>query len=193
MEYDKILIQQFYDMIKNGFFYHYNKCNSKFYTDEYNISNTEIRIQTYLEDMLHKEIICNCDINNLEQIIILLNHKKFECSLYISKKIHTRYEKYINDISIYIEILDFIKKTILLFENFEINFDINISSKYVIYLIKSITLTFYTLLIEDNLYVIEYINNIFTLIQHQIPDIICHTKKSIFNPIKSIINDTFKK
>jgi len=167
-----LLIENMNDLIKDSLYLHLDKVNNKYLID----SDNESKILHIIKYVIDKEIITKFELTEIEQLTKFLKYKKFELSLFISKKLHTRYIKSdkgdsnnINDINnmndmndiLILEIIDYVNSLINTIEMMDINFDVYLSKKLLVYFVKSIALIIYTIIIEKNLFVIQYINSLF--------------------------------
>lgn len=195
----KICINHINDLLLQSFFYHQNLIIKKFNqnsiqlnTITYN-SDSNDKIYYFLSNLIEKELFERSNMYEIEQINLFLSNKKFELSLFISKKLFYRTEnkkkaEYNEDIVI--EILEFINNLINYIDNMSDDFcrnkiKIYLSNNNIIYLIKIIVSSVFTLLIEDNLFIIKFIENIF---HFKILDIknIQSSNIHIFNKTRSI-------
>lgn len=180
-------IKHFTELIQNGLSLHLPNTN-KYYKNEE-------KINSLIENISDKEIFSKFDDKQIQQLNNFLLYKKYEISLFLSKKIYQRYENYkvendTNEI-LMLELIDFINKFIICFEKMEINFDcqikLNLSKFIIIYFIKCVTSIIYTILIEKNLFAIKYIETLFDFYEqtNELTDI--SNNNNLINKIKNKI------
>ena len=180
-------IKHFTELIQNGLSLHLPNTN-KYYKNEE-------KINSLIENISDKEIFSKFDDKQIQQLNNFLLYKKYEISLFLSKKIYQRYENYkvendTNEI-LMLELIDFINKFIICIQKMEINFDcqikLNLSKFIIIYFIKCVTSIIYTILIEKNLFAIKYIETLFDFYEqtNELTDI--SNNNNLINKIKNKI------
>lgn len=157
----KNLVSSFTELIQNALCLHLTNTYINKKLLENNMDENKITI--LIENILEKEIFSKSDNKQILQLNTFLTYKKYELSLFLSKKIYQRYENYKieNDTNevLMLELIDFMNKLLINIKKMEINFDTcgNISKILIIYFVKCITSTIYTIIIEKNLFAIKYI------------------------------------
>jgi|688.fasta_scaffold523575_2 hypothetical protein len=197
----QICINHINDLIIQSFFYHQNLIIKKFNQNQNEIKSNIItynsecndRIYYYLSNLIEKEIFERCNNNEIEQINLFLSNKKFQLSLFISKKLFYRTEDNKNseyNTDLVIEILEFINNLISYIDEMSDDFARNkikiyLSNNNIIYLIKIIVSAVYTLIIDNNLFIIKFIETIFNFKTLNIKDI-QSSNLQIINKTRSI-------